>query len=214
MGLRRGTAPGRSRGLAAVTRPAAISAPMAFFALFGAAEGARAAEPSPYSLEEAALGGFASTSDYLGVAPTVAFEIGGRRQLPAFSVGIGMRGQYEQYSRSGAGYAFDETLFTVESPITARLGSPVSTILPYVGLAPGALYDRSESAVTTGPRSLASREVEARFSFHAFVGTQLHVGPGGFFFEWGIRVSPVEHREAGDSHLESFTGAIGYRLTL
>jgi hypothetical protein len=101
---------------------------------------------------------------------------------------------------------------TFEVPITARLGSASGTMLPYAGIAPGLLYDRADIAATIGQAYAA--ETSGRLSLHGFAGTQLRLGPGGVFLEWGFRVSPVEHRAEGDSSLTSFTGSVGYRLTL
>jgi hypothetical protein len=203
-------------------------------ALLSSANEARAQQRARDSYEEAAMAGFASTSDYLGVGPAVAFELGRRHQLDDFSVGVALRAQYERYSSAGAGacstappslsgactrnalsfpYTFDETLVTFELPLTARLGSssPRELIFPYAGIAPGLVYDRSNTAAGSG---LYSIETSARFSVHGFAGTQLRLGPGGVFFEWGFRVAPVEHRAEIDSHLTSFVGSLGYRLTL
>ena len=111
-------------------------------------------------------------------------------------------------------YGFEETLFTFELPLSARLGPPDGTILPYVGVAPGLVYDRSDVTADTGSLRFARLGTERRFSIHLLAGTQVRVGRGGFFFEWGFRTSPVERRPEGDSHLTSFEGALGYRLTL
>jgi hypothetical protein len=215
-------------------RLASLGPIVVVLALSSAPSDARGQQRARDSYEEAAMGGFASTSDYLGVGPAVAFEIGRRHQLDDFSVGVALRARYERYSNSGTGacatapaslsgacapsalgfaYSFDETLVTFELPLTARLGSssPGEIIFPYAGLAPGLVYDRSSTAAGSG---LYSIETSGRFSLHAFAGTQLRLGPGGVFFEWGFRVAPVEHRAELDSHLTSFVGSLGYRLTL
>jgi hypothetical protein len=204
----------------------------ASLATLGAKE-AVADETPRDSYEQAAMVGFASASDYLGTGPLFAFELGGRRQLDDFSVGVALRIQYEQFGSDRIGacsasppplagpcgpdikafdFTLDETLLTFEVPLTARLGAASGTMLPYAGVAPGLLYDRADLAATVGQSH--STETSGRLSLHGFAGTQLRVGPGGLFVEWGFRVSPVEHRAEGESTLTSFTGAVGYRLTL
>jgi hypothetical protein len=155
--------------------------------------------------------GLASTGDYLGTAPTFEFEVGGRHQLDDSSFGIALRARYEHYDTTGA-VTLDESLVTLEVPVTARLGSANGTIFPYLGVAPGLIYDRANVTATIG-KSYAN-ETSGRLSLHGFAGTQLRLGPGGIFFEWGFRISPVEHRAEGDSSLTSFVGSVGYRLTL
>jgi hypothetical protein len=193
---------------------------------------ARAADERPDSYEWALMGGFGYLGDYKGTGPTVAFEMGGRHQLDAFSYAIGLRAQYEQYQPSGIGlcspapflagacapaaasfgFTLNETLVTIEVPFTARFGSASGTIFPYLGIAPGLLYERAEIAATNNQAS--EIETSGRLSIHGFAGTQIRLGPGGVFFEWGFRLSPAEHRAEGDSQFTSFLGSLGYRLSL
>jgi hypothetical protein len=211
-----------------------LSASGAALFVFSIACTARAGEPG-VSYEEALMGGFATTSDYLGVGPVVEFELGGRRQLETFSSAFALRARYERYTTNAIGacyptpvplsgpctspgvssynFELDETLVTFELPLSLRLGSAGGTMLPYVGLAPGLVYDRRDLSSTTGRASFAS-EISGRASLHGFAGTQVRIGPGGLFFEWGFRVAPIEHRPEWDSHLTSFLGSLGYRLTL
>ncbi len=185
------------------------------------------------------MGGIASASDSLGLGPSASFELGGRSQLEGFSFAFALRARYERFTSNGvatcaalalgcasapgtSAYALtrEETLVTVEVPVTARLGAERGTIFPYLGVAPGLVYDHhaleaAVGAASTGDaRGAYASETSGRLSMHAFAGTQLHVGPGGFFFEWGIRAAPIEHRPDGDSHLTTFLGSLGYRLTL
>jgi hypothetical protein len=201
--------------------------------LFFATSSARAQEERRDSYEAALMGGFGYLGEYKGTGPAVSLEVGGRHQLDAFSYSIGLRARYEQYQPSGIGlcspapflagapcaagatsfnFTLNETLVTIEVPITVRLGSANGTIFPYLGVAPGLVFDRADIAATSN--SASTIETSGRLSIHSYVGTQLRLGPGGVFFEWGLRASPAEHRAEGDSYFTSFLGSLGYRLSL
>lgn len=173
------------------------------------------------TVEEALMGGVALTGDPVGNGPTAAFEIGYRHQLDGSSVGLALRAQYEHYSTKSSlagfgsgppGVSLDESVVDFELPITGRLGGFGGIIFPYVGIAPGIAYDHMSLAATYGQDYLG--ETSARPTVHGFVGTQLRLGPGGVFFEWGVRASTNEDRAEGESRLTGFTASVGYRLVL
>jgi hypothetical protein len=203
-------------------RPSTLCAALTAFIAFTAQPAQCHAQLRFDTIEEALMGGFALTGDLVGNGPTAGFEIGYRHQLEDFSVAVALRAQYESYSATSSfplashtgarGVSLDESVVDFEVPVTGRLGGLNGVVFPYIGIAPGLAYDRMNLAATYGQTYLG--ETSARMTVHGFVGTQLCIGPGGVFFEWGVRASTTEQRVEGDSHLTGFTASLGYRLTL
>lgn len=185
-------------------------------------------EPGP--LEASLLAGLSIPSNQLSVGPSLGVELAGRWQFRSLSLAIGFRPTWEHHSFDSSAacnagpspvprlcpapytYSLNDDLFSFAFPITLRLGAPTERWLPYAGIAPALIVDRSESVYHYGQALESAAVTKGLFGFSGFLGIEARVSERGrFFFEAGYRATPELSGGAGTFTRNAWLLNLGYR---
>lgn len=186
------------------------------------------AETGPF--DAALMAGLRVPSSDLGLGASLGVELVRRWQLDQLSFAFGMRASWEHHSFDGTAgcnagpspapsicptpytFTLSDELFSFAFPITLRLGAPQRRFLPYAGLAPALLVDRSDTVIDHARAVSSVGATKSLFGLSGFLGLELRVtGAGRFFFEAGYRGTPELAGGAGPFTRSAWLFDVGYR---
>ena len=184
-----------------------------------------------HPVEAALLAGIAVPTSDLLTGPSLGAEVGGRWQPSTLSLAFALRATWEHHTFGSSApcnagpspggcagmYSFDLTsdLVSFALPVTLRLGAPDARWLPYAGIAPMIMIDRS--AITSSRNGFSSSDSDTRplFGLAGLLGVELRTGEvSRLFFEAGYRGTPELSGGAGAFTRSAWLFHLGFRTGL